>query len=75
MKISNKAYDFWKFVPWVWAPIVTLLTALINIWYFDGKYFEQIISTLVAIDGFVGAIIAHSNIKYNKENNQEEENV
>ena len=71
MKISDKVYDVLKFIPWLWAPLVTLITAFINIWYFDGKYFEQIISTMMAIDAFVGAVVAHSNVQYHKENDEE----
>ena len=66
MKMSNSTYDKLKFVAWVWAPVITLITALINVWFFDCKHFEQIISTLVAIDGFMGSIIAYSNVEYNE---------
>lgn len=73
MKLSNKAYDIWKIVAWIWAPLITLITALVNIWLFDCKYFEQIIATLVAIDTFIGGFVSLSNSKYNKELAKEEE--
>lgn len=70
MKIPDKVYDILKFIAWVWAPLITLVTALVNIWAFDCKYFEQIMATLVAIDTFIGAFTAYSNVKYNQ--NKEE---
>lgn len=72
MKISNKTYDILKFVAWAWTPIVTFVTAVIDIWFFDCKYFEQIVGTLAAIEALIGSFTAYSNVKYNKEINTEE---
>lgn len=74
MKMSNRTYDILKFAAWVWAPVITLATALINVWFFDCKHFEQIISTLVAIDGFIGSITAYSNVEYHESKVKEDDN-
>lgn len=71
MKMSSKTYDVLKWISWLWAPLFTLITALVNIWMFDCKNFEHIIATLVAVDTFIGAIVGYSNLTYN--NNKEEE--
>lgn len=67
MKMTSKTYDAMKWVSWVWAPLITLVTALVNIWAFDCKHFEQIIATLTAVDVFIGAITGWSNYEYHKE--------
>lgn len=66
MKLPDKTYDILKFISWLWAPLITLVTALVNIWLFDSKNFEGIVGTLVAIDTFMGAIVAKSNFDYHQ---------
>lgn len=67
MKMSNKTYDVMKWIAWIYAPLITLVTALVNVWFFDSKNFERIISTLTAIDTFLGIIVGYSNAVYNGE--------
>lgn len=73
MRMSSKTYDILKWIAWLWAPLFTLVTALVNIWMFESKNFEQIVATLVAIDTFIGAIVGISNFNYNKGNEEETE--
>ena len=63
--MSNKTYDFLKWVALVVLPaIATLYFALSGIWGFP--YGEQIVGTITAIDTFLGALLGISNIKYNQ---------
>ena len=72
MNMSSKTYDILKWIAWLWAPLLTLVTALVNIWIFDSKYFEQIIMTLSAVDAFIGAMVGFSNLNYYKNKEEEE---
>ena len=67
MKMTNKTYDVMKWIAWIYAPLITLVTALVNVWFFDSRNFERIISTLTAIDTFLGIIVGYSNAVYNGE--------
>lgn len=67
--MSNKTYDFLKWVALVVLPaIATLYFALSGIWGFP--YGEQIVGTITAIDTFLGALLGISSIAYQKENTQ-----
>lgn len=63
--MSNKVYDILKWVALVVFPaIATLFSAISMIWGIP--YGEQIISTIIAIDTALGAILGVSSIKYVK---------
>lgn len=65
MKLSNKAYDFWKFVAQLLLPALgTLYFALAQIW--GWPYGEQIVGTITAIDAFLGVILGISTYQYNQ---------
>ena len=68
MKMSDKVYDVLKFISWFWGPLFIFVTAIVNIWFFDSKNFEQIVGTLSAIDLLIGSLVSNSNIKFRKEN-------
>ena len=65
MKISNKVYDVltW-FVTVVIPATATLYAALSAIWGFP--YGDQIVSTLVAVETFLGIVLRISNAQYKK---------
>jgi hypothetical protein len=68
---NNKVYDFLKWVAQLFLPAVgTLYAALAGIWGFP--YGEQIMSTILAIDTFLGAILGISNANYKKTISAEE---
>lgn len=68
MKMSNKTYDVLKWIALVGLSAVgTLYSALSAIWGFP--YGEQVVSTIVALEVFLGAILQLSTSKYNKTNN------
>lgn len=65
MKLSNKTYDILKWIAMVVLPAAgTLYSALSGIWGFP--YGEQIVSTIVAVDTFLGVMLGISTAKYNK---------
>lgn len=62
---NNKVYDVLKWIAQLFLPAVgTLYAALAGIWGFP--YGEQIMSTILAIDTFLGAILGLSNMNYKK---------
>lgn len=61
--LSNKTYDFLKFLTVVLLPAVgTLYFALATIWNLPAG--EQILGSLLAIQAFIGAVIGISNKQY-----------
>jgi hypothetical protein len=65
MKMSNKTYDVLVWVAQIVLPaLATLYGALAGIWGFP--YGEQIVSTIAAVDVFLGAVLKISNAQYRK---------
>ena len=65
MIMNDKVYDVLKWIAQLFLPAVgTLYAALAGIWGFP--YGEQIMSTILAIDTFLGAILGISNANYKK---------
>lgn len=65
--LSNKIYDVLKWVALILLPAVaTLYSVLAPIW--NLPYAEQIPTTIMAIDTFLGALLGISSITYNKTN-------
>lgn len=68
MKLSNKAYDIWKWIAQLLLPALgTLYAALGMLWGFP--YIEQIVGSIAAVDTFLGVILGISTAQYNKEIN------
>ena len=68
--MSNKVYDALKFVAQIVLPaIATLYVTLAGIWGLP--FSEQIGGTVMAVDAFLGAVLAISNNKYKKAENTE----
>ena len=63
MKMSNEVYDFLKIIALIILPFSELISSLAGIWGFP--YGQQIVSTLVAINVFLGAILKKSSDDYN----------
>ena len=62
---NDKIYDVLKWIAQLFLPALgTLYSALAAIWGFP--YGEQIMSTILAIDTFLGAILGISNMNYKK---------
>lgn len=65
MKLSNKTYDFLKWIAQILLPALgTLYFALAKIWGFP--YSTEIVGTIAALDTFLGALLGISSINYNK---------
>jgi ABC-type transport system involved in multi-copper enzyme maturation permease subunit len=66
MKMSNKVYDFLKWLAMFVLPALALLVqSVFSIWGIP--YGEQISATIVAINAFLGACLGISNISYQKD--------
>lgn len=65
MKLSNRVYDFLKWIAMYLLPALgTLYFALGSIWGLP--YGEQIVGTITAVDTFLGVLLGISTANYNK---------
>ena len=65
MKISNKLYDILKWLVIIVLPAAgTLYAALSTVW--GWPYSEEIVTTITAVDTFLGAVLCISSATYNK---------
>ena len=65
MKMNNKTYDILKWVALVLLPaFIALYSTVGEIWGIP--YVIQVVSTLAAINTFLGAILGVSSTKYKK---------
>ena len=66
MTLNDKIYNILKWVAQVVLPAIgTLYAALAGIWGFP--YGEQIVSTIMAVGLFLGALLGISTVKYKKQ--------
>ena len=66
MKISNKLYDILKWVVIIVLPaLATLYAALAGVWAWP--YPDEVVTTITAVDTFLGAVLCISTVNYNKE--------
>lgn len=66
MKIPNKMYDILKWVVIIVLPaIATLYAALSAVWAWP--YSDQVVTTITAVDTFLGAVLCISTAAYHKE--------
>lgn len=66
MKLSNRAFDILKWVAILFLPaLAILIRTVFAIWSIP--YGEEISSTIVALQVFLGAILGLSTLNYNKE--------
>ena len=66
MKISNKLYDILKWVVIIVLPaMATLYKALSAVWAWP--YANEVVTTITAVDTFLGAVLCISTASYNKE--------
>lgn len=66
MKIPDKLYDILKWVVIIVLPaIATLYAALSAVWAWP--YSDQVVTTITAVDTFLGAVLCISAATYNKE--------
>lgn len=67
MKLPNKLFDVLKWVAILFLPaLAILIRTVFAIWSIP--YGEEISSTIVALQVFLGAILGVSTLNYNKEN-------
>ena len=66
MKISDKVYDMLKWLVIIVLPAVaTLYAALSAVWAWP--YADEVVTTITAVDTFLGAVLCISTATYNKE--------
>ena len=66
MKLTNQAYDVMKwFVMIVLPALATLYAALAVVWAWPLA--DQVVTTITAIDTFLGAVLCISTANYNKD--------
>ena len=66
MKLSNRVFDILKWVAILFLPaLAILIRTVFAIWKIP--YGEEISSTVVALQVFLGAILGVSTLNYNKE--------
>ena len=66
MKLSNKTYDFLKYIALIALPaIATFYTVIAKIWSLP--YPVEIPGTIMAVDTLLGALLKVSTDNYNKE--------
>lgn len=74
MKLSNKAYDFWKRVAMYILPaLATFVVAVFKIW--NIPYGVEISGTIMAFDTLLCTILGISTYNYNKDNQVKVEKV
>ena len=65
MKLNNKAYDILKWLVIIVMPAVaTLYAALAGVWAWP--YADEVVTTITAIDTFLGAVLCISTAQYHK---------
>ena len=65
MKLSNKTFDFLKWMAMFFLPaLATLVKVVFTIW--NLPYGNEISATIVALNSFLGALLGISNIAYYK---------
>lgn len=65
MKISNKLYDILKWVVIIVLPaLATLYAAMAAVWAWPNP--DQVVTTITAVDTFLGAVLCISSATYNK---------
>ena len=62
--MNNKTYDILKFIALLIAPVIVLVSQIVDIWGIP--YGEQITTTLAAIDVFVGSVVVIAKKIYEK---------
>lgn len=66
MKIPDKVYDVLKWLVIIVMPaLATLYAALAAVWMWP--FADQIVTTITAIDTFLGAVLCISAASYNKD--------
>ena len=66
MKLPDKVYDILKWVVIIVLPAAaTLYKALSGVW--GWPYANEVVTTITAVDTFLGAVLCISTAEYNKE--------
>ena len=72
MKLNDKVYDVLKWVVIIVLPAAaTLYKALSSVW--GWPFSDEVVTTITAVDTFLGAVLCISTATYNKETNTEKE--
>ena len=73
MKLSNRMYDFLKWLAMFVLPALALLVqSVFSIWQIP--FGEQISATIVSVNAFLGACLGISNLSYQKDEAERKDN-
>lgn len=67
MKVSNRFYDVAKWLCMIVFPAVATLISILDKAWNWGFPVESIVSTISAVDAFLGAVLGFSTAQYNAE--------
>lgn len=71
MKMPNSIYDLTKWLVIIVLPAAaTLYNVLAGVW--GWPYADEVVSTVTAVDTFLGAVLCISSVSYSKTNVREE---
>lgn len=62
--LTNKQYDRLKFIALIATPILALITNVLKIW--SVPYMEELTSTLIAVNVFLGSLVTVLKAQYKK---------
>lgn len=68
MKMSNEVFDVLRTIEAIFAPLVTFITALSEIWGFE--YGIEVAATFAALNVAFGTIIERLRSQYNKKTDE-----
>lgn len=72
MKLPDKIYNVLKWIVIIVLPACgTLYAAIAPLWGWG--YADEIVTTITAVDTFLGAVLCISTVQYNATNKEEEE--
>lgn len=71
MKFNNKAYDILKYVAQIGLPaLATFIAAIGPVWAENNDLTGKTVTTIVAFNAFLGALLLISNVQYKKAESQ-----
>lgn len=63
--MSNKVYDFWKYMAQIFIPALTVFVGVV-LNCFNYEFTDIAITIMTAFDAFLGAVLKMSSDAYNK---------
>lgn len=71
--LTNQQYDRLKQLALIATPLLALIANILKIW--NVPYMEELTSTLIAVNVFLGSLVTILKSIYEKNNGDEDENI